>query len=216
MLHNLKKHAIISSIIAVVGTVSCTLIVLIILPTTRHDTRIFLSSLQAHLTLPASTPFPTIDTTDLNETQKRIIKITHTEYNKRPISFDSTVLKYTDGNKESWCADYTSWVLKEADQPLVNPTSGYWRIPGVLTLQQYFIQTGRYKKAGTYTPKTGDLAIYIGDKTLDGRSRQHTNIVLKVEGVTMTTIGGNERGRMRISTQDYRTHQNSLVGFGTL
>ena len=191
-------------------------IVLLAIPTTRPAIRSFISSTQAHLSFPASTPFPEVDQTKLNEQQKRIVTLTKEEYRKRPISFDENVLKYSQGNRESWCADYASWILKEAGAPLSNPNSGSWRIPGVLTLQSYFQSENRYRRVGTYTPKTGDLAIYVGKSTLDGHSRQHTNIVLKVNGNTMTTIGGNENGRMRISSQPYKTEANSLVGFGVL
>lgn len=104
----------------------------------------------------------------------------------------------------------------QAGTPLSNPNSGSWRIPGVLTLQSYYRSVGKYKTVGSYTPKTGDVAIYIGKNTLDGRSHQHTNIVLGVDKGTMTTIGGNENGRMRVSTQSYKRDQNGLVGFGVL
>jgi hypothetical protein len=192
------------------------LFLLLLIPSTRYATKSTLQALQAHLTLPANGAFPDVDKANLSPVQKNIVTITKAEYAKHPVSFDTNVLKYSQNNKESWCADYASWVLKQAGAPLSNPNSGSWRIPGVLTLQSYFQNQNRYKTVGEYKPKTGDLAIYVGKRTLDGSSKQHTNIVLSVSGDTMTTIGGNEVGRMRISTQSYKTGQNSLVGFGTL
>ena len=175
-----------------------------------------LQTLEAHITWPAENEYPEVASANLSPVQKKIITITKNEYQKRPVSFDKSVLAYTQGNKEPWCADYATWVLKQAGAPLANPNSGSWRIPGVLTLQNYYKSSGKYQMAGRYQPKTGDLAFYIGNKTLDGRSKQHVNIVLNVEGNTMTTIGGNELGRMRINTQNYKKGANNLVGFGIL
>lgn len=211
-----KKHTILKIASILVAVLLVVFLGLILSPSTRDATKAMLSGIQAHLTLGANTPFPEADQTDLSETQKKIIEITKAEYEKKPVSFDQNVLKYSQGIKEPWCADYATWVLNQAGVPLSNPNSRSWRIPGVLTLQSYFKDQDKYEVIGTYTPKTGDLAIYVGNRTLDGRSRQHTNIVLKVEGDTMTTVGGNERGRMRISTQSYKTNENSLVGFGVL
>lgn len=190
---------------------------IILIPSSRSKIREVLGYTYAHLSSRADTPFPNIDTSNLSETQVRIIQIAKDEYKNRPVSFDSSVLKYSEGNKEPWCADFTSWVMKQAGAPYSNPNSGHWRIPGVLTLREYYQSEDRYIPANIgYRPQVGDVAIYIGNKTLDGRSRQHTNIVVSVEGNQMITIGGNERGRMRISRQDYTDNQNSLVGFGTL
>ncbi len=146
-----------------------------------------------------------------------IVQITRQEYAERPTSYDRTVLKYTDGNKEPWCADFTSWVMKQSGVPYKNQNSTSWRIPGVLTLQEYYKSENRYIKAdGKYRPKVGDVAIYVGERTLDGRSRQHANIVLDTIGDNMVTIGGNEQGRMRVSMVNFKTNESSLVGFGTL
>lgn len=45
--------------------------------------------------------------------------------------------KYSEGNDEPWCADFTSWVMRASGKPFSNPNSGHWRIPGVLTLTAY-------------------------------------------------------------------------------
>ena len=196
-------------VIAIVG-------VLLVNPSTSQSTRYFIESTEAHLSLPVTAPFPDIQTKNLSDTQKRIIIVSKIEYQKYPISFDANVLGYTQDNKESWCADYVSWVLNQVGTPLSNPNSDSWRIPGVLTLKDYFTAQHTFHAVGDYTPKTGDVAFYIGRSGLDPRSKQHVNLVLSVESNTMRTIGGNEIGRMRISTQRYDTHQNSLIGFGSL
>lgn len=176
----------------------------------RRDVRIKVQITLAHLSSPASTPFPTVVTTGLTPVQKRIVTINFQQYAKKPVSYDATVLIYTQGSSEAWCADYASWVYKQAGVPFSNPNSGSWRIPGVYTLEAYFQAAGRYKPAGTYQPKVGDVAIY-------GKGQGHTAIVLARHGSTITTIGGNESGRLRIDTRSELGKDNyDLLGFGTL
>lgn len=167
---------------------------------------------QQRLSQPA---FPAISTNNLSSTQRKILTLARTEYDKAPRHFDSSVLKYTEGTRESWCADFISWVFLKADVPLTNPNSNYWRIPGVLTLQKYYKDAGAYVEAtAEYTPKLGDVVFYIGAQTPDNSSDEHVALVLKVEGDVITTIGGNEGdGIMRIRAE---SPQKSLVGFGRL
>lgn len=124
---------------------------------------------------------------------------------------------YTDGNREPWCADFTSWVFNQAGIPFTGGTSGGWRIPRVIDLQAWF-QNGtngsEYFRVGEKTPQPGDVAFYIGKQTPDGGSDSHVNIVISVNGNTMTTIGGNESDRISKGTRKIELGANSLVGFG--
>ncbi|SKW26315.1 Uncharacterised protein [Mycobacteroides abscessus subsp. abscessus] len=63
--------------------------------------------------------------------------------------------KYSEGNDEPWCADFTSWVMRASGKPFSNPNSGHWRIPGVLTLTAYLRDEGRYETPG-YAPEPGE------------------------------------------------------------
>lgn len=174
-----------------------------------------IETLTAHMSSSSQQPFPEIDETKMSEIQKKIISISRVEYAKKPVSYDVNVLKYSNGVQEAWCADYVSWVMREAGVPLVNPNSGGWRIPGVLTLKTYYQANGRFKDARGYSPQVGDVAIYVNTTSFN-TSRQHASIVLKVEGENITTIGGNERGRLRVTTQKLTYGTKGLVGYGTL
>lgn len=178
-------------------------------------TRREVESITAHLSSSSHPPLPTIDETGLTETQKKIIQISKDEYAKKPVSYDDTVLKYSNGIQEPWCADYLSWVMREAGVPLVNPNSGGWRIPGVLTLREYYKSNNRFMDAREYTPKVGDAAIFVNTTSFN-TSRQHTSIVLKVDGEMITTIGGNEEGRLRVKTQKLVYGEKGLTGYGIL
>lgn len=182
----------------------------------RYEIKAAISTTTAKMSSPASEEFPNMDTSNLSSEQRTIIRIAREEYAKKPISFDENVLTYSQGVKEPWCANFVSWLMKESELPLKNPHSGDWRIPGVYTLQEYYIAENRYKLAKDYTPSIGDVAIYIGNQTSDPSSQEHTALVISLNGDTITTLGGNEGGRMRITTQKNKEGINGLVGYGVL
>lgn len=175
----------------------------------RRNVRIAAQTAIAHIHQAPTAPFPNISTAGLTPLQQRIVTLARQEYAKKPVSYDAAVLTYTQGVSEPWCADFASWIFKQAGQPFSNPNSGSWRIPGVYTLQDYFQTSRRYVQAGSYVPKTGDVAIYHAGEG-------HTNIVLSVHGGQMTTIGGNEGGHIVIRTHPYAKGTEGLDGFGVL
>ena len=84
--------------------------------------------------------------------------------------------------------------MKEVGSPNISSETGYWRIPGVLSLQSYYmnISNAHFDSKSSYTPQLGDVAFYIGDATPDFDSSEHAAIVLSYDGTTLVTIGGNE------------------------
>lgn len=97
---------------------------------------------------PQRAKFPDVDETERRSTQQRILRLARAEYAKNPQSYDKTVLKYSEGFEESWCADFISWVRSEAGAPYQHSTTGYWRIPGVKTLQDYYRTYDAYFAVG--------------------------------------------------------------------
>ncbi|MEV5652465.1 CHAP domain-containing protein [Nocardia sp. NPDC052254] len=151
--------------------------------------------------------FPAIDPAALDGNQSRVLSVLRTEYDH-----PGDGPKYAQGVDEPWCADFVSWVWSQAGQPLSNPNSGGWRIPGVATLQEYFESTGRFAALGSdYRPRTGDVVIYAAGSPFG----QHTNIVLSADDHLLTTIGGNEQGTVRIHRYDPATVPG-IVGFGRM
>lgn len=147
-----------------------------------------------------------------------IVATAEAEVAKNVREYDANVLKYTTGRREAWCADFVSWVYKEAGTPMDkgpykdNP----WQHPSVLEMQSYFKANHTYFPVGSQTPQPGDVAFYIGGQTPDGGSTRHVNIVHSVQGDTMTTIGGNESNQVKKSTRKIKLGASSLVGFGRL
>lgn len=205
-------------LLAISGTIGCVLIVAVvytILPL-RENIRTALTTMQARLSAPATAPFPAVDTNRLSKTQIAIIDLERQEYAKHPISYDQNVLTYTQGDKQAWCADFISWVMLKVGVPFSNPNSGSWRIPGVYTLQEYYQSIRRYETVGSYTPQPGDVAFYIGKSAFGLNTSGHVALVIEADHGHMTTIGGNEGGRLRIDTQAIQPGVNRLVGFGRL
>ncbi len=130
--------------------------------------------------------------------------------------YDDTVLLYTDGNTEAWSADFVSWVFKESGRPFGGGESGGWRRPSVRDMQEMFKNTEEleYFVVGDKTPQPGDVAFYVGGQTPGGSSTNHVNIVIEVNGSSMTTVGGNESNKVRQSSRLIELGSQSLVGFG--
>lgn len=151
--------------------------------------------------------FPSTDAGALTADQFRVLDLLESEHDQgRPGTF------YSDGIDEEWCADFVSWIMKEAGRPLSNPNSGSWRIPGVYTLQEYYQGIDAYAERGSgYTPAVGDVVIYDSSRWVG----QHTNIVVAVDGGEAVTVGGNEFGRVRVHSLDWET-DSAVVGFGKL
>lgn len=185
-------------------------------PPLHAGTRTFVTTAMAQLSPLPTDPFPAVNESELTPDQVRILTLAKNEYAKHPTSYDSTVLTYTAGNKEAWCADFVSWIMHETGRPYTNPNSGSWRIPGVYTLQEYYQADHRYGLPGVYQPQPGDVAFYIGRHTFDMFSTSHVALVVSVSGNTMTTLGGNENGRLRLDKQTIVDNKSSLVGFGKL
>lgn len=155
-----------------------------------------------------SEKYPDLALDGLTPLQRKIIDITRLEYQGQP-----NYTKYSEGNREAWCADFVSWVYKTAGVPFTNPNSGSWRIPGTYTLRDYLTGEGRLRsRESNYSPKTGDLMLYDNPNSFG----QHVNIVLQVnKDGSITTIGGNEPGGIRVKT--HRANgESGFVGYGIL
>lgn len=147
--------------------------------------------------------FPAVDTSQLSPGRAAVVRILAQEY-----AAQSSMSKYSEGNDEPWCADFTSWVMRESGKPFSNPNSGHWRIPGVMTLTDYLHSEGRWESPD-YSPLPGDMVLY--DKP--SPKGQHVNIVLINDDGTLTTVGGGEGTNVGLST--YKIADDpGIRGFG--
>ncbi|WP_135452825.1 CHAP domain-containing protein [Mycobacterium sp. DL99] len=153
----------------------------------------------------AQPEFPQVDTSSLSPGRAAVMRIVAQEYATQPGMF-----KYSEGNDEPWCADFTSWVMRESGEPFANPNSGHWRIPGVLTLTDYLHNEGRWEPTD-YLPQPGDMVIYDEPSP----KHQHVNIVVADDNGTLTTIGGGEGRDGGLGLSTYKIIDDpGIQGFG--
>ena len=149
-----------------------------------------------------------IATNASSTSRQSILRTAEIEMAKRPKAFDYNVMRYTQGTREAWCADFVSFVYKESNVAMLNYKTGSWRISGVQGIRDYFESKGLYRRAGSYVPRTGDVAFYM----IGGWN--HVNIVTAVDGNDMITIGGNENRTVMRTSHAYTYGRGGLVGFG--
>jgi len=130
------------------------------------------------------------------------------------------VNKYTDSHLEYWCADFVSWVYKQAGTPFTGGSSGGWRIPSVDDVEKYIAKNGTFtvNNPSAPDPRPGD--VYIIGSPADGT---HIGIVVKVEGGNLHTISGNTsienyRNGVGVGETTYTDFKNNqrIVGYGGL
>lgn len=149
--------------------------------------------------------FPDVDLSGLSTFQRRVVEIARAEW-----SAPKPGTAYADGVTEQWCADFVSWVMREAGSPLRNPHSGGWRIPGVYSLQTAYQQAGRWAPADAgHLPAPGDVLIH-GKGSPFG---EHTNIVIAYADGQVWTVGGNEGDGIRVSRHAL-SELTGLLGYG--
>lgn len=148
--------------------------------------------------------FPDIDREALTPLQNRVLDIARGQFQTQP-----PAATFTDGHDESWSADFVSWVMRQAGARLAGLTDGSWRIATVYDLEQYYHSVGRL--AGPdYRPHPGDVMLWGVRSPL----ALHANIVVVVDGDTVITVGGDERGIGLRHTQI--RPDLGLLGYGRL
>ena len=102
------------------------------------------------------------------------------------------------GCPQAWCADFASWVYKQAGATFSDGTDGGWRIASSRSLADYWKKNGVWiQNPGRpvpvndpRSPHPGDIVWYPG----------HTNIVVSYDGKTVKTVGGNEFQAVTVGT----------------
>jgi hypothetical protein len=102
------------------------------------------------------------------------------------------------GCPQAWCADFASWVYRQAGAPFSGGADGGWRIASSSALADYWKKNGVWiQNPGRpvpvndpRAPQPGDVVWYPG----------HTNIVVSYDGKTVKTVGGNESRGVTVGT----------------
>jgi len=138
---------------------------------------------------------------------ERVVQVAKEELKKNGgiPEYGGTILEYTDGHQEAWCADFVSWVLNKAGAPFTGGASGGWRLANVGQVIAYAQSKDRYRDGQNYTPQPGDIRIEPG---------VHVNIVISVNpsNHTMVIIGGNQSDTVSSYSEDYTKYHFYQVG----
>ena len=110
---------------------------------------------------------------------------------------------------EAWCADFVSWVYREAGHPFSGGVDGGWRLPGVAGMHGWLVANGIWhERGGGDTPQPGDVIVFRDD--------DHVGIVEAVEGSTVRSIEGNTSNAVgRRSYSDYNSNPE-VRGWGRM
>ena len=128
-------------------------------------------------------------------------------------SCGAEVDKYTDSHLEYWCADFVSWVYKEAGKAFTGGSSGGWRIASVSSVQSWFEANGNWVSNGPgVIPNPGDIYTM---------GISHTGIVEKVEGNVVYTISGNTAtdntgNGNGVGRGQYPVGSSEILGYGSM
>ncbi|MHB8872853.1 MAG: peptidoglycan-binding protein [Myxococcaceae bacterium] len=95
--------------------------------------------------------------------------------------------------REPWCADFASFIYRQAGVPLGPNGQGQDYVP---FLRDWAQSVGRYHPKGNYSPRPGDLVII----SYGGARPDHVTVVTKIEGGRVHTIGGNESDSVKASS----------------
>lgn len=125
--------------------------------------------------------------------------------------------EFTENNPQAWCADFVSWVYKQAGTPFNTGTG--WRIPLVTAIHAYIESFGIwYDRAGaglTNPPRQGDAVHFVLNPGAK-ETNNHIGIVIGVRNGELVTIEGNSSNQVKYNYYPDYIHDARIVGWGHL
>lgn len=112
---------------------------------------------------------------------------------------DNSYKKFTNGRTEAWCADFATYVAREAGANIPH-------FSGVSQIWEWGKNNGRFST----TAKVGDLIIFKGTNS-KGKRVSHTGIVTRVENGKVYTIEGNTSDK--VAERSYSLNDSRITGY---
>jgi hypothetical protein len=110
---------------------------------------------------------------------------------------------------EFWCADFVSWVYREAGHPFSGGADGGWRLPGVTGMHDWLVNNGEWHdRGGGDQPRPGDVITFRDD--------EHVGIVEALDGTTVRTIEGNTSNMVARRSYPDGPNNPEIVGWGRM
>ena len=106
---------------------------------------------------------------------------------ERMENWSPQIMVFTDGQREPWCADFVSWVLRAAGKPLTQGVGG-WRVAGAEAIRDLFRSRHRFAERAFAHPEPGDVIVYRYPWSW------HVGIVVAASEAGLTTVEGNSGG----------------------
>ncbi len=123
--------------------------------------------------------------------------------------------KFTNGRTEAWCADFVTYVTKEAFKAAGKTLPAGFGSASVSGLRDWGIKTGRYMQTSGKSNKSSLIAKNVkpGDIIIfKDQGASHTGIVEKVDSNgTIHTIEGNTSDR--VARRTYAANNGRISGF---
>ncbi|MFI5618827.1 CHAP domain-containing protein [Streptomyces sp. NPDC051567] len=98
----------------------------------------------------------------------------------------------------AWCADFARWVWGQSGA----------QTAGLSAAAYSFYSYGKQRGTLHSTPQVGDAVVYATSGNWSSAWASHVNLVVAVDGDSITTVGGNESGGVRKRTFNWRTNTN--------
>ena len=117
----------------------------------------------------------------------------------------AAILTFTDGNAEAWCADFVSWVLREAGQPFSGGASGGWRLAWTPDVRAWFELRGQYRARLVATPEPGDIVSF---------QHGHIGFVRRATPTRLETVEGNAGDAVAQRVYENWRSNSNIHGFG--
>jgi hypothetical protein len=112
---------------------------------------------------------------------------------------------FTDGNREPWCADFVSYVLREGGRPLTGGASGGWRLAAAADVRRWFVAENRWRSRAVASPAPGDVVSFAWG---------HVGIVEEATADLLVTIEGNSADALNRRTRRGWRADLAIEGFG--
>lgn len=126
---------------------------------------------------------------------------------------DGSYKKFTNGREEAWCADFASYVVKEAYEKAGKKLPEGFGSASVANIKSWGEQNGCFTRTSNMSDKANYMAnnIKAGDLIIFGED-QHVGIVESVDGDgTVHTVEGNTSDQ--VARRDYNASNARITGF---
>lgn len=118
---------------------------------------------------------------------------------------------YSRGDEVMWCASFLLWCNAQSkDHRLATTDKEFYQYRSVLALGEAMKARGWWLPPGSLAQRN-DIVLYNWAMSDVGKPGRHTDIVDRVEGKTLHTVGGNQDNAVTRATR--KADSKTITGF---